>query len=293
MTERQFSSPAEPGGLWSASIARGLIRECTTYSTDCTDAGFIDLLPPAPPARPTLAQRAMQSKTVAACYERLWRPVEVAALSMHGLSETAEQERAAAALRIAAATRVLDVACGPGTFTSYFARRLAGESIAVGIDNSVAMLGQAARTNADRRAVYIRADAHVLPFDDGTFDAVCCFAALYLIPEPIAALREMIRVLAPGGWIAISTSYGRETRIARQALRLGAKVCGVRIFDRDAIPGHFAEAGLVEIDQQLRGITQFVAARRPAGHDRTQAPPKTAGAEQPARRTRRSDRPHS
>jgi ubiquinone/menaquinone biosynthesis C-methylase UbiE len=268
MTEQEFCSPVQPGGLWSTSIARGLIRECATYSTDCTDAGFIDLLPPAPPPSPTLAQRAMQSKTVAACYERLWRPVEVAALSLHGLSETAERDRAAAALRITEATRVLDVACGPGNFTNYFARRLSGESVAIGIDNSAAMLAQAARTNADRRAVYIRADAHVLPFDDDTFDAVCCFAALYLIPDPIAALREMIRVLAPGGWIAISTSYGRETPIARHALRLGARVCGVRIFDRDAIPGYFAEAGLGEIDQQLRGITQFVAAHRPAGNGR-------------------------
>lgn len=269
MTEQEFCSPAAPGGVWSTSIARGLIRESTThsiscYTTDCNDAGFIDLLPPAAPPRRTLAQRAMQNTTVAACYERLWRPVEVAALSLHGLSETAEQERAAAALRIADATRVLDVACGPGNFTSYFARRLSGESVAIGIDNSVAMLAQAARTNADRRAVYIRADAHALPFGDATFDAVCCFAALYLIPDPNQALREMVRVLSPGGWIAISTSYGRESRLARQALRLGAKVCGVRIFDRDAIPGHFSDSGLVDISQQLRGITQFVSARRAA-----------------------------
>ncbi|MBP1159456.1 ubiquinone/menaquinone biosynthesis C-methylase UbiE [Rhodococcus sp. PvR099] len=49
-----------------------------------------------------------------------------------------------------------------------------------------------------------------MPFDDGTFDAVCCYAALYLVPEPMTVVDEMIRVLSPGGRIAVMTGYGRE-----------------------------------------------------------------------------------
>jgi hypothetical protein len=59
------------------------------------------------------------------------------------------------------------------------------------------------------------------------------------------------------------TSYGRESLLVRKGLELGAAMCGVRVFDRTTIPAFFAAAGLLDIDQQLRGISQFVVARRP------------------------------
>src|SRR5262249_53508456 len=83
------------------------------------------------PARRSLAQRAMHSPTVAAIYERLWRPIMVAAMSLHGLSISAERERAAAALHLAGEQRVLDVACGPGNFTSFFAGQLGGNGFVI------------------------------------------------------------------------------------------------------------------------------------------------------------------
>jgi hypothetical protein len=49
----------------------------------------------------------------------------------------------------------------------------------------------------------------------------------------------------------------------RKGLELGATICGVRVFDRTTLPAFFAAAGLIDIDQQLRGISQFVIARRP------------------------------
>jgi SAM-dependent methyltransferase len=125
------------------------------------------------------------------------------------------------------------------------------------------MIERAVRDNSSARAVYMRADALDLPFDDGAFDAVCCFAALHLVPEPFGVLREMTRVLAPHGWIAVMTSYGREPLLVRKALELGATICGVRVFDRTTVPAFLAAAGLIDIDQQLRGISQFVTARRP------------------------------
>jgi hypothetical protein len=58
-------------------------------------------------------------------------------------------------------------------------------------------------------------------------------------------------------------SYGRESFLVRKALEFGAAICGVRVFDRTTIPAFFAAAGLADIDQQLRGISQVVTARRP------------------------------
>ena len=76
-------------------------------------------------------------------------------------------------------------------------------------------------------------------------------------------LREMARVLSPGGRIAVMTTYGRESLLVRKGLELGAAICGVRVFDRTTVPAFFAAAGLTHIDQQLRAISQFVIARRP------------------------------
>jgi hypothetical protein len=61
----------------------------------------------------------------------------------------------------------------------------------------------------------------------------------------------------------VMTTYGRESFLVRKGLELGATICGIRVFDRTTVPTFFAAAGLVDIEQQLRGISQFVVARRP------------------------------
>jgi SAM-dependent methyltransferase len=109
----------------------------------------------------------------------------------------------------------------------------------------------------------MRGDALDLPFGNHSFDVVSCFAALHLVSEPLGMLHEMVRVLAPGGRIAVMTTYGRESAMVRKGLELGAAICGVRVFDRTTVPTFLAAAGLIEIEQQLRGISQFVVARQP------------------------------
>ena len=103
----------------------------------------------------------------------------------------------------------------------------------------------------------------MLPFADATFDAVCCFGALYLVPEPFRVAREMVRVLKPGGRIAILTSYAPDTAPIRYALTTGARVIGLTMFDRRAFVDLFSSAGLVDIEQQTQRALQFVAAGKP------------------------------
>ena len=226
--------------VWSPALARGLIRHEALRSLRHCD-GYTDLLGTRVPTRLTFAQRAR----------------------MHGLSVSAERDRAAAALHLEGGQRVLDVACGSGDLTSFFASRLTGDGFVIGVDDSVQMMQRAAYKNSHDRVVYMRADPLSLPFDDGAFDAVCSFGALHLIPEPMGVLREMVRVLAPFGRIAVLTSYGRESSLARRALALGATICGMQVFDRTTVPAFFEAAGLIDIDQQLRGVSQFVMACRP------------------------------
>jgi ubiquinone/menaquinone biosynthesis C-methylase UbiE len=262
MTVERSGVETESDAMWVPALARGLIREDVVRSMRYCD-GYTDLLGGAAPARRSLSQRAMNSPTVAAIYEHIWRPIMVAAMSLHGMSISAERERAAAALHLGGSQRVLDVACGPGNFTSFFAGHLAGDGFVIGLDNSVPMMERAVRDNGSARAVYMRGDALDLPFDNRAFDVVSCFAALHLVSDPLGVLHEMVRVLSPGGRIAVMTTYGRESALVRKGLELGATMCGVRVFDRATVPRFFGAAGLIDIEQQLRGISQFVVARRP------------------------------
>jgi len=224
--------------------------------------GFLDVLGESmrSPA-PTFAQRAMNSPVVATVYERLWRPASFYVAS--GVTTGAEQRRAATALRLSTARRLLDVACGPGNFTGPLSARLADGGLAVGFDISEPMLSRAVQDNSTDRTCYVRGDARTLPFADATFDAVCCFGALYLMPEPYRVAREMVRVLAPGGRIAVLTSYAPDLFPIRTALAIGARLIGLTMFDRRAFVDLFSSAGLVDIEQKTQRSLQFVVAAKP------------------------------
>jgi ubiquinone/menaquinone biosynthesis C-methylase UbiE len=224
--------------------------------------GYLDVLGESTSSPvPTFAQRAMNSPFVATVYERLWRPTAFYVAS--GVTTGAEQRRAAAALRLPSARRLLDVACGPGNFTGPLAEELPEGGLAVGFDISEPMLTRAVHDNPGPRTCYVRGDARSLPFADATFDAVCCFGALYLMPEPFGVAREMLRVLSPGGRIAVLTSYAPEAPAVRQALSAGARLIGLTMFDRHAFVDLFSSAGLVDIEQHTQRALQFVAAAKP------------------------------
>ena len=124
-------------------------------------------------------------------------------------------------------------------------------------------LTQAVLDNSGSRTCYVRGDAHHLPFGDETFDAVCCFGALYLMPEPFQVAHEMVRVLKPRGRIAILTSCAREEPPIRHALAMGASLIGLRMFERSAFVDLFSSAGLIDIEQHTQRALQFVAAGNP------------------------------
>ncbi|MEU8896694.1 methyltransferase domain-containing protein [Nocardia sp. NPDC048505] len=208
-----------------------------------------------------LARRSMNHPALAAVYERAWRPAAFYAAS--GRTMGADRRDAVRQLRLGGPQRVLDIACGPGNFTKYLSDSLTGGGFAVGLDYSEAMLARAVIDNTGPRVGYLRGDAARLPFADGTFDAVCCFGALYLIPDPLTAAREMVRVLAPNGRIAISTSHRDDSPFGRVSKVVGG-LGGLRVFPGATFPGLFAELGLVDIEQQVHRLLQYVSATRPA-----------------------------
>ena len=103
------------------------------------------------------------------------------------------------AARVTRGMRVLDVCCGPAMLA---AGALARSAEAVGLDFSTEAVELARRLVPKGR--FERGDAQALPFPAGSFDAVLCGYGLMHLPEPGAALREMLRVLRPGGRSALS-----------------------------------------------------------------------------------------
>ncbi|HVM14148.1 MAG TPA: methyltransferase domain-containing protein [Egibacteraceae bacterium] len=101
---------------------------------------------------------------------------------------------------VTAGRRVLDVACGTGIVARTAADRVGAANV-VGIDLNDAMLTVARRLRPD--IDWRQGDAAALPLDNASFDIVVCQMALMFLPDGAAALREMARVAAPGGTVAV------------------------------------------------------------------------------------------
>lgn len=152
--------------------------------------------------------------------------------------------------RVRRGTRLVDVACGTGAAGCYLAQEF-GASVE-GVDHSHVLIDRAA-ARADELGVDARfreADAHALPFADGSFDVAVVECALALLDKP-RALAEMVRVVRPGGfvgghdvcWIgepppALAQSLARmegvrpETAAGYRALLEGSGLETAEVFDR-------------------------------------------------------------
>ncbi|MEJ7597248.1 MAG: class I SAM-dependent methyltransferase [Kofleriaceae bacterium] len=105
----------------------------------------------------------------------------------------------------ATARHVLEVAAGTGRVTRHLLARMPGDGALVASDLNAAMLARAREQIEDPRVSWQVADAQALPFEDGRFDAVVCQFGLMFVPDQALALRELARVLRPGGMILLST----------------------------------------------------------------------------------------
>lgn len=162
------------------------------------------------------------------------------------------------------AGRVLDVACGPGTY----GRRVASPSKEVfGIDVSMGMLRQGVVYTAKEgipNVHFARARVEALPFEDGLFDATLCCGSLHLFTDTVIALREMARVMKPAAVLSVFTfGEGRggvlKFRRVREWLR---REGGLHAFGLSEMEQYLAASGFKDFQAELSGSVLTFSARR-------------------------------
>jgi SAM-dependent methyltransferase len=246
-------------GVSSSALKKTIdfFRPGIDYSLSEENGGYIDVLGPIDAISSRASHQVVQKKNFPRIYERIWRPVVSRMFfGLFGMGPRKERRITLEMLDVSPGNQVLDVGCGPGNYTRYLAEA-GGDGLAVGADASGAMLAAGVRLSEGSNLAFVRADACALPFEDGVFDIVSCVGTIHMIESPMAALAEMMRMLAPGGRIGMMTTCGRSGAPARVRN-------GVTVFARDELPRALAAGGLVEIEQRVVKRAQFISARKPA-----------------------------
>ncbi len=112
---------------------------------------------------------------------------------------------AAAAADISLGGKALDVCCGTGDLTFELAQRVGTTGMATGLDFSEEMLVRARRKADDKHlpTTFVQGDALNMPFDDGAFDGATVAFGARNLSDLDAGIREMARVVRPGGRVVI------------------------------------------------------------------------------------------
>jgi SAM-dependent methyltransferase len=140
--------------------------------------------------------------------------------------------------------RILEIGPGTGYYTPELAEWIGAEGRLEIFDIQPEMLDHAMRRVGERGLSNVTAtegDARMLPHDDDSFDAVVLTAVLGEIPDQDAALREIARVLRPGGRLIVGELFGDPHYTSPGALRSRGAAAGLRFEWRNGPAfGYFA-----------------------------------------------------
>jgi SAM-dependent methyltransferase len=134
--------------------------------------------------------------------------------------------------------RILDAACGNGRYSRFLLRYADTDARLTAFDLSAGMVKRARERLKDRRVTFAVADLTRLPYADGTFDAIVCGWVLEHLPDPRPGLRELTRVLAPGGQLLLLST--EDTVLGAVCSRLWS----CRTYNRRSLRQACAECGL-------------------------------------------------
>ncbi|MFD8428431.1 class I SAM-dependent methyltransferase [Streptomyces coelicoflavus] len=127
---------------------------------------------------------------------------------------------AVAELGLRKGDRVLDAGCGTGRALPPLRAAVGRSGQVVGADLTPAMLQAAVHAGRDRDGCLLLTDVAALPLRSGSLDAVFAAGLIAHLPDPAGDLRELARVVRPGGVLALFHPIGRAALAARQGRRL-------------------------------------------------------------------------
>jgi SAM-dependent methyltransferase len=163
--------------------------------------------------------------------------------------------------------RVLDIACGTGIVAREAAPRVGAKGRIVAVDANPAMLGVARGLPAPAGAPieWREGNAMALPVPDSSFDVALCQHGLQFFPDRAGAVREMHRVLVPGGRAAVIVLQAlsrhpvfealMESTARHLALPIAAVSIPFVLCDADELRGWFTAAGFAQVAIVADSIT--------------------------------------
>lgn len=168
---------------------------------------------------------------------------------------------------------VLDVARGTGHLTRAAAHAVGESGRVAGVDLSGHMVAAALHRTPPElvpRLSFLRMDGESLAWPDAHFDLVLCAPGLMVVPDPVQALREVRRVLRPGGR-AVLAVWGQRARCGRSAMfpivdaEVASEVCPLffGLGQHQALARACHEAGLAAMaEQRLSVVLDYASARQ-------------------------------
>jgi len=169
---------------------------------------------------------------------------------------------------VAVGRSVLDVGCGAGAALRELAEQFPGSEL-TGCDISPLAVKTAAELNAEAvasgRMKFLLCGVPDLPFPDGSFDTVFSVESLYFWPDQTACLRDILRVLTPGGAFMTVLEMAGGAMDARQLAIV--KHLNMVCPTRDELADLLAEAGFVEVGVEFEPEHRWLCAvGRKTGH---------------------------
>ncbi len=160
--------------------------------------------------------------------------------------------------------KILDVACGTGILAREASKRVKPEGSATGLDASPGMLTVAKQIDPDVN--WVRGQAEMLPFPDESFDVVVSQFGLMFFSDKIKSIREMLRVLVPGGKLAVAVWHDLDHSVPYKIeVELLERMAGSNaanalrapfvLGDKNELKKLFTDAGVNHIEIRTHNVT--------------------------------------